>query len=167
MPKPQTILVVDDETSMLRYMQTLLELESFRVETAVNGLEAVKRIESGQVPDLVFMDLLMPELDGLQALERMRKHKPDLKVVMLSCVADTAKVVQAMRLGAQYYLTKPFEKHELDKVLERCLLSRQEHVEPVCEVEELDGGGFFLAATIAMKKIHNEVGLVANVDIPV
>src|SRR5579863_2628822 len=128
MPKPQTILVVDDETSMLRYMQTLLELESFRVETAVNGLEAVKRIESGQVPDLVFMDLLMPELDGLQALERMRKHKPDLKVVMLSCVADTAKVVQAMRLGAQDYLTKPFQKAELDAVIDLSLEIGRAHV---------------------------------------
>jgi DNA-binding NtrC family response regulator len=167
MPKPHTILVVDDESSMLRYMQTMLELESFRVETAVNGLEAVKRIERGQVPDLVFLDLLMPELDGLQALERMRKRRPDLKVVMLSCVSDTAKVVQAMRLGAQDYLTKPFEKQELDKVIERCLGSDHHEAEPVCEVEELDGGGFFLAATIAMKKIHNEVGLVANVDIPV
>src|SRR3954468_7731548 len=141
MPRPHTILVVDDESSMLRYMQTMLELESFRVETAVNGLEAVKRIEkAGAPPDLVFLDLLMPELDGMQALERMRKKRPDLKVVMLSCLSDTAKVVQAMRLGAQDYLTKPFEKHELDKVLERCLLSDQSHVEPVCEVEELDGG---------------------------
>jgi two-component system response regulator AtoC len=167
MAKAPTILVVDDESSMLRYMQTLLELESFQVETAVNGLEAVQRIERGRIPDLVIMDLLMPEMDGLTALEKMRKLKPDLKVVMLSCVADTAKVVQAMRLGAQDYLTKPFEKHELDKMLERCLLSQHKTVEPVCEVEELDGGGFFLAATVAMKKIHSEVGLVANVDIPV
>lgn len=167
MAKTPTILLVDDESSMLRYMQTLLELDSFNVETAVNGLEAVKRIERGRIPDMVILDLLMPEMDGLTALEKMRKLQPDLKVVMLSCVADTAKVVQAMRLGAQDYLTKPFEKHELDKVLERCLLSEQKTAEPVCEVEELDGGGFFLAATIAMKKIHNEVGLVANVDIPV
>jgi two-component system response regulator AtoC len=168
MAKPHTILVVDDESSMLRYMQTMLELESFRVETAVNGLEAVKRIErAGQPPDLVFLDLLMPELDGLQALEKMRKKRPDLKVVMLSCVSDTAKVVQAMRLGAQDYLTKPFEKHELDKVIERCLGNDSNQAEPVCEVEELEGGGFFLAATVAMKKIHSEVGLVANVDIPV
>src|SRR3954468_15878001 len=168
MPKSHTILVVDDESSMLRYMQTMLELESFRVETAVNGLEAVKRIErAGQLPDLVFLDLLMPELDGLQALEKMRKKRPELKVVMLSCVTDTAKVVQVMRLGAQDYLTKPFEKTELDKVIERCLGSDNAQAEPVCEVEELDGGGFFLAATLAMKKIHSEVGLVANVDIPV
>jgi two-component system response regulator AtoC len=168
MPRPHTILVVDDESSMLRYMQTMLELESFRVETAVNGLEAVRRIErSGAVPDLVFLDLLMPEMDGLQALEKMRKKRPELKVVMLSCVSDTAKVVQAMRLGAQDYLTKPFEKNELDRVIERCLGTDTTESEPVCEVEELDGGGFFLAATVAMKRIHNEVGLVANVDIPV
>src|SRR6185369_15884345 len=77
------------------------------------------------------------------------------------------KVVQAMRSGAQDYLTKPFEKHQLDGVLERCLQSVPGQTEATCEVEELEGGGFFLAATVAMKKIRNEVGLVANVDIPV
>src|SRR3954466_15487245 len=134
MPRNHTILVVDDESSLLRYMQTMLELEGFHVETAVNGLEAVKRIERGQLPDLVFLDLLMPEMDGLQALEKMRKKRPELKVVMLSCVSDTAKVVQAMRLGAQDYLTKPFEKNELDKVIERCLGTDSAESDPVCEV---------------------------------
>ena len=167
MAHPFTILVVDDETSMLRYMQTLLELESYKVEIASNGLEAVNRIKNGKMPDLVFLDLLMPELDGLQALEQMRKLQPGLKVVMLSCVSETAKVVEAMRLGAQDYLTKPFEQQELAKALERCLVPTSGTIEPICEVEELDGGGFFLAATIAMKKIRNEVGLVANIDIPV
>src|ERR1700687_6198594 len=149
MAKTHTILVVDDESSMLRYMQTMLELESFRVETAVNGLEAVKRIERGQVPDLVFLDLLMPELDGLQALERMRKRRPDLKVVMLSCVSDTAKVVQAMRLGAQDYLTKPFQKAELDAVINQCLGQGKETF--TGEVEELTDAVLFIAASPPMR----------------
>ena len=81
------ILVVDDEPSMLRYMQTLLETEDYHVELATNGAEAVKRIEQSPTPDLVLMDLLMPQMDGLQALERCRRIRPGLKVVMLSCVA--------------------------------------------------------------------------------
>jgi len=167
-PKPkQTILVVDDEPSLQRYMQTLLELDNYRVEIAANGAEAVSRIQKGPDPDLVFLDVLMPELDGLQALEKMRKLKPQLKVVMLSCVSDTPKVVLSMRLGAQDYLTKPFEKHELDNVIARCIGSPSGEVEISAEVEDLGEDLFFLAAAPAMKKIASEVALIANVDIPV
>jgi DNA-binding NtrC family response regulator len=167
MPSNRTVLIIDDEPSMLRYMQTLLELDSFKVETASNGAEGIKRIEKGLVPDLIFLDLLMPDMDGLEVLDRLQEIRSDLKVVIISCISDTAKVVQAIRSGAQDYLTKPFEKQQLDNVLERCLESAPGKAEPVCEVEELEGGGFFLAATVAMKKIRNEVGLVANIDIPV
>jgi two-component system response regulator AtoC len=167
MPRTHTVLVIDDEPSMLRYMQTLLELDSFKVETASNGTDGIERIKNGPLPDLIFLDMLMPDIDGLEVLDHVRKLHSDAKVVIISCVSDTAKVVQAMRSGAQDYLTKPFEKHQLDHVLERCLLSVPGKAEPVCEVEELEGGGFFLAGTIAMKKIRNEVELVANIDIPV
>lgn len=166
-----TVLVVDDEPSMLRYMKTMLELEEFQVETANNGLECMERLQHGPVPDLIFLDLLMPELDGLQTLERIHQEKPDAKVVMLSCVTDTPKVVQAMRLGAQDYLAKPFEKDALDTVLKRYLSlpSEADASTPavICEIEELDNDTYFLAATPAMKKIRSEIGLLANVDIPV
>ena len=163
-----TILVVDDEPSMLRYMRTMLELDSFDVTTATNGVECLQILEKGVAPDLIFMDLLMPELDGLQTLEQVRKLRPAQKVVMLSCVSDTAKVVQAMRLGAQDYLTKPFEKHALDAVLTRYLTPRTAtEVGIPCEIEELDEGHFFVAGTDAMKKIRAEIGLISNVDIPV
>src|SRR4051812_9201657 len=162
-----TILLVDDEPSMLRYMQTLLELESYRVETSTNGQECIARLEKGEKPDLIFLDLLMPELDGIQTLQRIAQMKSQVKVVMLSCVNETAKVVQCMRLGAQDYLTKPFEKHELDGVLERCIAPKSQTVAVTCEVEELSGEHFFLAGANSMKRIQREVGLVANIDIPV
>lgn len=163
-----SVLVVDDEPSMLRYMRTLLELDSYEVDTAANGAECVKMIEKGHAPDLIFLDLLMPELDGLATLERIRQIRPAAKVVMLSCVSDTAKVVQSMRLGAQDYLTKPFEKHALDAVLTRYLTPKVSTDAGVhCEIEELDEGYFFVAGTDAMKKLRAEVGLISNVDIPV
>src|SRR5579884_3344797 len=164
------ILVVDDEPSMLRYMQTLLETGDYHVETATNGVEAVKRLEQNPTPDLVLMDLLMPQMDGLQALERCRQIRPGLKVVMLSCVSDTKKVVEAIRLGAQDYVTKPFHKTDLDAVLKRLLPAQApETAMPAAntEVEELSDDLFFVAASPAMRKICSQVGLVANVDIPV
>ena len=91
------ILLVDDEPGMLRYIRTLLEVDDYKVETATTGEEAVARVQKGPQPDLVLLDLLMPGIDGLQTLEQLRQIKPGLKVVMLSCVNDTRKVVQAMR----------------------------------------------------------------------
>ena len=115
-PTPK-ILLVDDEPGMLRYIKTLLEVDDYKVETATTGEEALDKIEKGLEPDLVLLDVLMPGIDGLQTLEQLRQKRSGMKVVMLSCVSDTRKVVQAMKLGAQDYLTKPFQKAELDAVI--------------------------------------------------
>src|SRR5229473_2885751 len=121
MSEPAKILLVDDEPGMLRYIRTLLEVDDYRVETASTGEEALQCVEKGMLPDLVLLDVLMPGIDGLETLERLRRMKPGMKVVMLSCVNDARKVVQAMRLGAHDYLTKPFQKAELDAVIDQCL----------------------------------------------
>jgi two-component system response regulator AtoC len=160
------ILLVDDEPGMLRYIRTLLEVDDYKVETATNGEEAVARVQKGPQPDLVLLDLLMPGIDGLETLEQLRQLKPGLKVVMLSCVNDTRKVVQAMRLGAHNYLTKPFQKAELDAVIDQCI-GETKGESYAGEVEELCDDVFFVAASPAMKKIRSQAALVANVDIPV
>ena len=94
------ILLVDDEPGMLRYIKTLLEVDDYKVDTATTGEEALLLVEKGLQPDLVLLDVLMPGIDGLQTLEQLRQLQPGVKVVMLSCVNDTRKVVHAMKLGA-------------------------------------------------------------------
>src|SRR6266478_2460014 len=165
MTEAVNILLVDDEPGMLRYIRTLLEVDDYTVETAATGEAALERVQKGLRPDLVLMDLLMPGIDGLQTLEQMRQILPGVKVVMLSCVSDTRKVVQAIRLGAHDYLTKPFQKAELDKVIDQCLGKNQQNLPG--EVEELYDDVFFVAASPAMRKIRSQAALVANVDIPV
>jgi len=159
------ILLVDDEPGMLRYIRTLLEVEEYKVETANTGEQALERVQKGLHPDLILLDLLMPGIDGLQTLEQLRQLQPGVKVVMLSCVGDTRKVVQAMRLGAYDYITKPFQKAELDAVVDQCLGSNQQNYPG--EVEELADDVFFVAASPAMRRLRSEAALVANVDIPV
>jgi two-component system response regulator AtoC len=159
------ILLVDDEPGMLRYIKTLLEVDDHKVETASSGEEALERVQKGLQPDLVLLDLLMPGIDGLQTLEQLRQLQPGIKVVMLSCVSDTRKVVSAIRLGAQDYLTKPFEKAELDRVIDQCLGTNQQNYPG--EVEELADDVFFVAASANMRKLRSQAALVANVDIPV
>jgi len=165
MKKKANILLVDDEPGMLRYIRTLLEVDDYHVETAATGEAALEIVQKGLRPDLVLLDLLMPGIDGMETLEQIRKLQPGVKVVMLSCVNDTKKVVQAIHLGATDYITKPFQKAELDKVIDQCLGTNQENY--TGEVEELGDEIFFVAASPNMRKLRSQAALVANVDIPV
>lgn len=175
-----TILIVDDEPSMLRYTRTLLEVDRYSVETASSGQEAVKRVQEGLSPNLILLDMAMPSMNGLQTLEQCKKIRPEQKIVMLSCVSDTSTVVQAIKLGALDYVTKPFYKAELDAVLKRCFepektekpakASVDAHrysVSDDVQVENLEDDFFFLAASPQMKQIRAQVSLVAKVDVPV
>ena len=104
-----SVLVVDDDPDMLKYTQVLLETEQYDVSTASTGIEALQFVRQGNRPDIVLLDVMMPGLDGLETLERLREVLPEIKVIMLSCLTDTHKVVQAMRLGALDYLAKPLD----------------------------------------------------------
>ncbi len=112
---------------MLRYLRVLLELESYEVETASNGSEAVRRVREGCTPAVVLLDLQMPGMDGLKTLRRLLKLRPELKVIMCSGVDDPNKVRRAASLGAQAYLTKPVQHLYLSAALERCLNGTPHH----------------------------------------
>src|SRR5436305_10665280 len=107
----------------------------------------------------------MTVIGGLSAFEGLRKYQPNLRVVKLSCVNDTKKVVQAIRLGATDYISKPFQKAELDAVIDQCLGTNQQNY--AGEVEDLGDETFFVAASASMRKLRSQAALVANVDIPV
>jgi DNA-binding NtrC family response regulator len=109
---------------------------------------------------------MMPGLDGLETLERLRDAVPEIKVIMLSCLTDTHRVVQAMRLGALDYLAKPLDESELAETLKRCIENgtAEEQRETV---EELGGGAFFLAASPSMRTIREHINSIAGVNVPV
>ena len=160
------ILVVDDEPSMLRYLQTVLELDSYRVSTASNGLEAVDKVQR-ETPDLVLLDMVMPGADGLETLQRIREARPATKVVMLSCVRDTRKVAQAMRLGAQDYLSKPVQKEEMDEVLRFCLENTDPAAPGAGDAIDVGEGIYFFSATPQMRQLRAHAMQVAKFDFPV
>jgi two-component system, NtrC family, response regulator AtoC len=169
------ILLVDDEPSVLRYTKTLLEIDNYNVETAGSGEEALQRMNRGPAPNLIVLDLVMPGMDGLQTLESCKKLRPEQKVVMISCVNDTNKVVQAIRMGASDYVTKPFLPPQLQGAVRRALDSTStarkteasQLVKGTEMVDELDDDLFFLAASPAMKQIRAQVALIAKVNVPV
>src|SRR4051794_11123530 len=166
MPAASKILVVDDEPGILRYLRTSLELNPYQVRTAGSGQEALQLVQQGFEPDVVILDLLMPGLDGLETLQRLKTIRPSTKVVMLSCVSDTQKVVQAIRMGAYDYLTKPFQKSDLDDILAKCLEQSRTTPHEDSEIEELGDDLFFVSSSPQMKVIRQQAKVVAAVDVP-
>jgi two-component system, NtrC family, response regulator AtoC len=166
----ERVLVVDDEPSIRKYLQTLLEVDGFQVTTVSSGTEALDQLHSGPRPDFVILDVLMPEMDGLETLRQMMQLDRNLHVMMLSCSNEVTTVVEAIRLGAQDYLTKPFEKAELDAALLKCrqkmqLRKENESLREYCDhlTEDLS----FLAASPQMVRIRQQILQIAPVDVPV
>jgi len=113
MAAKEKILVVDDEPSIRKYLQTLLEVDGFEVETVNSGKEALDKVNKGERPDFVILDVLMPEKNGIETLKELMQIDRSLNVIMLSCSNEVTTVVEAIRLGALDYLTKPFHLPEL------------------------------------------------------
>ena len=116
-----TILIVDDSADMRRYLRLLLELDRYHVETAHDGMEALRLLKEGCIPDVVLLDLQMPRLNVLRTLRRIRKHHPDLKVIICSAEEDPRKLRLAEALGANAHLSKPVRHLYLSAAVERCL----------------------------------------------
>ena len=168
MNQSHRVLVVDDDPGMLRYLGTLLEVDSYAVEAVRNGHEAITRMEHSPCPDLVLLDLLMPQMDGLETLACLRRMQPKLPVIMLTCEDSARRAVQAMRLGARDYLTKPFRREELQLALKGCLSTQPTAAQAAAQpAEKLDGESFFIAASPAMLKVRDQALQVANINVPV
>jgi len=109
--KEATVLVVDDDPRILRFVRTELEAAGFHVLTAQDGAAALKVVET-ENPDLMVLDILMPVMDGFETLERIRRIST-LPVIILTAKASDTDKVRGLDLGADDYLTKPFSAEEL------------------------------------------------------
>ena len=105
------ILVVDDEPRMIGFIRMNLELEGYQVLEAHNGLEALEMIRT-QLPDLVLLDIMMPQLDGFETLRMLREFS-SIPVIMLTAKGEEDDKVYGLELGADDYVTKPFGSREL------------------------------------------------------
>ncbi|MBN1483194.1 MAG: response regulator transcription factor [Chloroflexia bacterium] len=110
-PKGKVVLVVDDENRMVEFIRMNLELEGYRVSTASNGLEAVERVRE-DLPDLLLLDVMMPQMDGFEALRQIRQIST-VPVIMVTVRGDEPDLVRGLELGADDYISKPFSPREL------------------------------------------------------
>lgn len=120
------ICICDDEAGMLRYLKKMLGGWGAEAETFDRPLALLEHLQDGTMPvDLLLLDIKMAELDGLETLRRVRSCRPDLPVVMMTGHGSIESAVEAMRLGAQNYLTKPFPQEQLRAVVEQALQREQ------------------------------------------
>jgi DNA-binding response OmpR family regulator len=121
-----TVLMVEDEEDVAFIVRFLLERHGFLVEHVADGRAALERIEAGPCPDMVLMDLMLPFHDGLELVERLRMLPAwqGVPVLMLTAKAREADIVRALELGADDYVTKPFQPEELLARIRRLLRKR-------------------------------------------
>lgn len=124
------VLIVDDEARMRRFMRMNLELEGYRVIEGSNGLEAIDRTRE-DLPDLVLLDVMMPEMDGFEALHIIRETS-NVPVIMLTVRDDEEDKVKGLELGADDYVTKPFSPRELSSRI-KAVIRRTEMDSPATD----------------------------------
>ena len=124
----QTILVVDDEPEIVRLVRAYLEEAGYRVVTGADGQEALY-VARREKPDLVVLDVLMPQMDGLEFTRRIRRER-DVPIIMLTARAEETDRIVGLELGADDYITKPFSPRELVARVRAVLRRAQSQPQP-------------------------------------
>ena len=108
------ILAIDDENDVLVIIENALRSEGYEVLTASNGYDGIATAQD-EKPNLILLDLMMPEMDGFEVLGTLRQNEDtmDIPVIVLTGVGDKAKIQEALNKGVEYYIVKPFEYHDL------------------------------------------------------
>ena len=122
------ILIVEDEKSMREVLKILLEGEGYEVMTASDGLEGIAHLDK-DIFDLVVTDVKMPKVDGFEVLKRIKEISPDTIVIMITAFGTKESGIEAMKLGAYDYISKPFNIDEIRLIVKKAIEKKREHVE--------------------------------------
>lgn len=152
----------------LRSLTAQLQVLDCAVEQLPNVAELLRRVHDDPQPDAVFLELLATEDSGLDGLGRLRRVRPELKVVVLAPASDVRSLVEAIRLGAHDYVLTPMDAAEVAPLLERVLGSKRLNpaARPIAAVEDSARDLSFIAASPAMRKVRMQAVLLADVDLP-
>ncbi len=156
------ILVVDDDVAICRTLELHLASEGYRVETAHSVEEGLEKARAHK-PDLVILDICMPDISGLEGLPMFKAEFPDIHAIMITAFHDMDSTIQAMQKGAEDYIHKPIDIDELDETIARILSPEQlQTVETAPAVQGQVGSRTMVGRSHAMKEVFKTIGLVAN-----
>jgi len=159
----KSILVVDDEVGARESLKMILKGE-YQVALAKNAEEALRQVHA-QIPDVVLLDLILPDMDGLRVLEKLKQTLPDQIVIMITATKTVKTAVEAMKLGAYDYITKPFDVDELRLIVNRALSTKalkEENQRLWMEVDRNFGFDNIVGKSKGMKEIFKLVKQVAE-----
>jgi two-component system response regulator AtoC len=159
----RNILIVDDEVGARESLRMILKNE-YEVSLAKNAEEAFLRIKE-HAPDVILLDIILPDLDGLKVLEIIKQNDPDAIVIMITATKTVKTAVEAMKLGAYDYVTKPFEIDELRLLISRSLSTQALEKEVQYLRKEVDKNfafGNIIGKSEIMKEIFNIIRQIAD-----
>jgi len=161
---------VSREPAILRLVWSIGEANSWQLETAGSGWDALDRVQSGFAPDLLLLDLPRRDGDSLLVLRWLRRTRPELPIIVLSYPEDADHKREAIRLGAQDFLVRPCDEKELEMTFRRHLGPSVEDAEEGVasqDIEQLTDGVFFVGNAPIMQKLRAQAELLAQADVPV
>ncbi len=170
MKTKEQILVVDDDCSIRTYLSDFLASCNYQVVALASGEATVAHLKAGHTPDVILLDVAMPGLSGLEVLTQSKQINESISVIMLSACGQISTVVEAMRMGASDYLTKPFDDQELELAIENALKmrpSKDEIQNHDCRLDQHDNCRDILSSNAGMLRIEEIGRRVADLDVPV
>jgi DNA-binding NtrC family response regulator len=129
-----TALIIDDEKNIRLTLSKCLSFIDVEAEEAINGEEGLEKIESNTY-DIIFLDLKMPGMNGIEVLKKIKEEKPDTSVVIITAHGTVDSAVEAMKLGAADFMQKPFTPQEIREIVEE-ILSRKDLSTTVLETSD-------------------------------
>ena len=160
------ILIVDDEEILRRSCVRILSNDDHVIDTAQSGQEALRKIGESYY-DLLILDIVMPKMDGLDVLQRVKESHPDIDIIMMTGLAQIATAVKCMKLGALDYLPKPFDPDELNVVVARALERRrllQENINLKNELNAKFRYEYIVGSSPAMRYVFRQITQCAPIN---
>jgi DNA-binding NtrC family response regulator len=168
MAEQPLVWIVDDDAAIRELLSFMVAEDGCRVESFLSGAEVLAA--PGPTPAAVLLDLMMPEIDGVEVLKELRRRLPALPVIILTAVSDIARAVEVTKLGAYDYLTKPVDKDRLLTTLRRAVTQHslaQEVGRLRGELTERYGLRAIVGSSAAMRKVYDQIERVLESDITV
>ncbi|MFZ5981003.1 MAG: sigma-54-dependent transcriptional regulator [Candidatus Zixiibacteriota bacterium] len=161
---PAKILVIDDEDSMCNFMEIMLSKDGYNVDTTTSGGEGIDLLKDNNY-DLVIADLNMPEMSGIDVLKGIKAFKKEQEIIMMTAFASVDTAIEAMKLGAADYITKPFKIDEIKIAIEKSINRQKLLVENTSLKRQLQGNNSFdnfigkSEVVVTMKRLAQRVAM--------